>query len=209
MEKIFIKNKSNADAYEKCTEALKSPRFPIIISGPNGCGKTHLLNSLCSKVLSAEKLVSCLIDDKKQSRNVFYNEILSYDQLIIDNCHYLENKPATQEELFILIDKFISLGKPVILATENLKNIKVLKENLVEKYGEICISKIPPADKAMRREFLLALCENQKISLENEIITLLSEKEVSLRVLEGYIAKIKLALSLKEEITKEWVEEKV
>ncbi len=215
----FLKAQSNEGAFEKCLQSCKNPHSPVIISGPDGCGKTHLLTSVDNFLgktknvcfLSCEKLVSELIKtlDKKTGADTFFNEISAYDVLLIDDCFYLAGRPSTQEELFFIIKKLCLNKKLVILATENKKDINVLTEKMINEFGD-CIAEITPADENLRKEFLKKLCNDLNLSLDNEVLTFLSGQNSNFRILEGFIAKIKMANTLGEtNITKEWVEEKL
>ena len=104
-DSVFIENmKSVLDDY--------SSSSPIILRGPTGVGKTHLMRafenylleknpSLKTCFISAEAFTSEFIDSLKNHKiNQFKEKYRNLDALFIDDLNYLSYKEATQEELF-------------------------------------------------------------------------------------------------------------
>lgn len=102
---VFIENmKSMLDDYSSST--------PIILRGPTGVGKTHLMHafenylletnpSLKTYFISAEAFTSEFVDSiKNHKTSQFKEKYRNLDALFIDDLNYLGYKEATQEELF-------------------------------------------------------------------------------------------------------------
>ena len=108
----FLENmKSILDDYSSST--------PIILRGPTGVGKTHLMrafenylleknHSLKACFISAEAFTSEFVDSIKNNKiNQFKEKYRNLDALLIDDLNYLAYKEATQEELFYTLSELL------------------------------------------------------------------------------------------------------
>lgn len=106
----------------------KNTDFPIIISGKNGSGKTHVLKSLQnyyqtktdSKVIyiSAESFKNEFIDSiKKGTTATFREKYRNIDTLLIDDFEILKNNDATLRELCFIFYKLLNKKASIYVAT--------------------------------------------------------------------------------------------
>jgi len=111
---------------------------PIYVWGPQGGGKTHLLQAVASrlaemklKVIYAKSELFCdhmvkaiRAENMAQFRHIYRQA----DAMIIDDVQQLGKKSATQEEFFHTFNTLHSAGKLIILASsvypQNLQNIE-------------------------------------------------------------------------------------
>ena len=92
---------------------------PIILRGPTGIGKTHLMRafenylleknpSLKTYFISAEAFTAEFIDSLKNHKtNQFKEKYRNLDALFIDDLSYLRNKESTQEQLFYTLSELL------------------------------------------------------------------------------------------------------
>ena len=87
---------------------------PIVLHGSNGMGKTHLLYAIENavkqtdpthrvKLISSEDFVSAFVSSVRGSGreaiDAFKSSLRDVDLLIIDDAHFIADKPGSQEEL--------------------------------------------------------------------------------------------------------------
>lgn len=92
---------------------------PVMLKGPTGSGKTHLMRAFENYLLekepskkirfvSAESFTNEFVDSIKNKTNrEFKEKYRKLDALFIDDFNYLRNKTTTQEELFYTISELL------------------------------------------------------------------------------------------------------
>ena len=92
---------------------------PVILRGPTGSGKTHLMRafenhllekepSMKIRFVSAESFTNEFVDSIKNKTNrEFKEKYRKLDALFIDDFNYLRNKTSIQEELFYAIAELL------------------------------------------------------------------------------------------------------
>ena len=120
-EKDFFVSTNNFEAYKLIESYPKWPEKRINIFGPNGCGKTHLINILSKKL----KLLP--IDAKKFDEKI-NNLVEKFDCIVIENykgninenLFYSILNQSRQLENFILINSINSIANTEV----KLKDLK-------------------------------------------------------------------------------------
>ena len=112
----FIPGDNSNFAYNASIAVSKNPGKqynPILLYGGSGLGKTHLMQAIGNYIYynNDEKLKICyvsaesftnefILSTKEGNTNSFKNKYRNLDVLLLDDIHFLQNKDATQEELF-------------------------------------------------------------------------------------------------------------
>ncbi|CAL2083661.1 MULTISPECIES: chromosomal replication initiator protein DnaA [Tenacibaculum] len=103
---------------------------PLLVYGPVGLGKTHLVQAIGVEVkdkypdktvlyISSEKFTQQFIDSvKSNTRNDFIHFYEMVDVLIIDDIQFLSGKTGTQEVFFHIFNHLHQNGKQVILTSD-------------------------------------------------------------------------------------------
>ena len=113
-EKDFFVSSNNFEAYKLIESWPKWPNKFINIFGPNGCGKTHLINIL-------DKKIKLLTIDANKFDDKINNLVENFDCIVIDN--YEEN--INENLLYSFINQVLQLNKSVIINSSNsIKNLK-------------------------------------------------------------------------------------
>lgn len=134
----FITGPANHFAYSAVRQVVTQDRVtynPIVIYGKNGSGKTHLLYALKNAMeqedalarinfLSAEQFVHEFVSSLTGTGNNrvaiqnFKAALRNVDVLIIDDAHFIANKPASHEELLQTLVAMISNETQVLVAMD-------------------------------------------------------------------------------------------
>ncbi len=106
----------------------KNTDFPIIISGKNGSGKTHILKSLQnyyqtktdSKIIyiSAEAFKNEFVESIKEGTTATFREkFRNLDTFLIDDFEILKNNDATLQELCFTFYELLNKKASIYIAT--------------------------------------------------------------------------------------------
>lgn len=132
----FIVGPSNELAYAVARRVASSAECeynPVVIHGPHGMGKTHLLYAIKAaaiaqnpsrkvKLISSEDFVASFVTSvRAQGRSeidAFKTSLRDVDLLIIDDAHFIADKPGSQEELLHTLIALVDDGKQILLASD-------------------------------------------------------------------------------------------
>jgi len=152
----------------------RAPQYnPIVIHGNNGMGKTHLLYAIENAVrenhpdkrmrfISAENFVSTFVASVRgQGREgiaAFKASLRDVDLLVIDDAHFIADKPGSQEELLHTLVSLVDNGKQILIAADRHPDkIEKATERLKSYMSSGLVCKIGAADYE-----LLAIPQNAR-----------------------------------------------
>lgn len=136
---------------------------PVVIHGPYGFGKTHLLNAVAWEAQRREpgKTVMYMTSERflsgfvravmDKSTAAFKDELRTADLLLIDDVHFIAGKPSSQEELLATLSALMEDGKRVVLASDRPPAALAEMEPRLRSHlqaGLVC--GIEPADRTLR-----------------------------------------------------------
>jgi chromosomal replication initiator protein len=178
---------------------------PVLMHGPYGFGKTHLMNAIAweaqrarpSKTviyMSAERFVSTFVRAvMDRSTQAFKDEVRAADLLLIDDVHFVAGKSSTQEELFHTLAALVEDNKRVVLSADRPPSALVDMEPRLRSHlsaGLVC--GIEPACRNLRMGILerklevLARQYRIKPGARPEVMQFLADRfSDSVRELEG------------------------
>ena len=118
---------------------------PIYIQGPKGCGKSHLLMALASKLQSlgkkcfyvhAQTFTEHVIRAfRSSSLSEFRSSYRDIEVLLIDDVHLFSRKGATQEELFHTFNRLHTGGHQIILTSNVMPcHLEDIEDRLVSRF---------------------------------------------------------------------------
>jgi chromosomal replication initiator protein len=190
--KSFVVGESNKLAFEMARSLSIEKRgdtSPLVIFGPQGCGKTHLLESsfrsfknsfplLPAEFISAEEFTSQFVVAMHKNRMpAFRAKIRSNSLFVFDDVHLLADKPATQKELMLNLDVISQKGGSIIAGMDcHPRMAKKIMPELLDRLmsGMICSVGVPE--------------DSLRIALIKRYWSMLSNQELSLEVTE-YLSK--------------------
>ncbi len=152
---------------------------PIVIHGPHGMGKTHLLHALKTEIektdparrvnlISAEDFVASFVQSvRAQGRtaiDAFKSSLRDVDLLIIDDAHFIADKPGSQEELMHTLISLVDSGKQILLASDrHPQAINKASDRLKSHLCGGLLCDIGAADYELRLRILDRLIERRRV----------------------------------------------
>ena len=178
---------------------------PVVLHGPYGFGKTHLLNAMAWEAmttaprrkvvyLTAERFMSTFVKAlMERQMPAFKEELRSADLLLIDDVHFIGGKQSTQEELFHTLAALMEDGRRVVFSADRPPSaLTEIDARLRSHLSAGVVCGIAPADRALRLGLLerkaSALCRQQGFvgALRPDVADLLADRFIdSVRELEG------------------------
>jgi len=162
----------------RVANARDSQYNPIIIHGPHGMGKTHLLYAVKAeaakkdptrrvRLISSEDFVASFVQSvRAQGRteiDAFKSSLRDVDLLIIDDAHFIADKPGSQEELMHTLISLVDSGKQILLASDrHPQAINKASERLKSYLCGGLLCDIGAADYELRLRILDRLIERRR-----------------------------------------------
>ncbi len=178
---------------------------PVLIHGPYGFGKTHLLNAIAWEALRAapEKRVVYLTAERFTSTFVravqdrqtaaFKDELRNADLLLLDDVQFVSGKPSTQEELFHTLIALVEDGRRVVMSADRTPaELSEMEPRLRSHLQAGLVCGMERADRTLRLGILerklatLAQAGRFIPSARSEVLQFLADRFTdSVRELEG------------------------
>jgi chromosomal replication initiation ATPase DnaA len=148
---------------------------PLLITGPSGVGKTHLVHAIGNAIAAAsggKVQVACvhaqsLVDEliaaiQQGTVERWRSRYRAAGALIIDDVQFLAGKERTQDEFFLVFNALTEAGRQIILSSDRLPSeIPELAARLRSRFEGGLTAEIQPPDRPLREKlvarFLAAL----------------------------------------------------
>jgi chromosomal replication initiator protein len=191
---------------------------PLLVYGPTGCGKSHLLEGMVATARKRLKLRRCVYLSAEQftayfvqalrgtGLPLFRRKYRDLDVLAIDDIHFFAGKTATLAEFQHTIDNLMRHGKQVILASDRTPlELSRLGTEVATRLtgGLICPLNYP--DVEGRRRILRRMCQQREFEVPAGVIDLIANQIArDVRRLSGAINRIHaVSVATKSKITLE------
>lgn len=188
---------------------------PLVIYGPTGVGKTHLIlairnyikNKFPRKVvefITGENFTNQLIAALQQGKlgmgtiDDFRNKFRNVDVLLIDDIHFIAGKEQTQEEFFNTFNSLYQKNKQIIVTLDRPpKEIKTLDDRIRSRLEGGLFADVSQPDFETRVGIINKKAEQFKISLDENLVYYIAEHiKSNTRQIEGVINKLQLYISI-------------
>ena len=136
---------------------------PVVIHGPYGFGKTHLLCAMAREAmaaapqrkvlyLTAERFLSGFVRAAMDRQiGPFKDQLRGADLLIVDDVHFIAGKHSTQEELFHTLSALMEDGRRVVFSADRPPSaLTEFDAHLRSHLSAGLVCGIEPADRALR-----------------------------------------------------------
>jgi len=228
----FVVGPCNSVAYAAALRVVEAPGKvynPLFLHGGVGLGKTHLLVAISNALrrtarrggveyLSAEGFTNrFLFALRNGSLDAFRSRYRRAKLLVIDDVHFLANKPATQDEFLNTFNTLSREGAQIVMAcVSHPKLIAKLKETLVTRFLSGMVARLDKPGYQTRIEILNYKCIERGIELPGEVAEYVARRlKGSVREIEGAVntlaaysslAKLPITVGAAAEVLKGLVE---
>ncbi|MCL1841502.1 MAG: chromosomal replication initiator protein DnaA [Propionibacteriaceae bacterium] len=203
----FVIGPSNRFAHAAAEAVAESPGTaynPLLIYGPSGLGKTHLLHAighyleeyyptLRVRYVSTEEMTNAFINavaDRKMAQ--FRADFRDLDVLLLDDIQFLENKDQTQEEFFHTFNTLHNASKQIVMTCDRPpKALELLEIRLRSRFEWGLITDMQPADLETRTAILRRKAAAEHLQVPQDVLELIAERiQTNIRELEGALLKV-------------------
>ena len=203
----FVIGPPNNLAYVAAKQIVNNPLTsynPLLIYGPTGVGKTHLLQAIGNEALntiidakiiyaSAEKFtndyINSLSNKTQASFRLKYREV---NLLLIDDIQFLAGKESTQNEFFYTFNELhLAQRQIVIVSDRHPSKLGGLKERLISRFLGGMTVDIGLPDIEMKEAIIKTKCAERGINLTSDIISFIGQScQGGARELEGMLTSV-------------------
>lgn len=184
---------------------------PLLIYGPSGLGKTHLLHAIAIQMLrnnpsaricyiSAEGFVNEFIEAlKNKSTNHFHSRYRSsFDAFLIDDIQYIGGKEKSEEEFFHTFNHLFGTHNQVVLTSDKPpKELHNLEERLITRLQQGLVVDVKPPDLETRIAILKAKAEAEDLYVPDDVCLMIAGYiRNNVRELEGALVRLSAEASL-------------
>jgi chromosomal replication initiator protein len=203
----FVVGACNRVAHAAAVSVVEEPATgpnPLVIHGPVGTGKTHLLEGVFAGLrrrgehrpcfVTAEEFTTRFVAASQHGKmGAFRRQFRDCDALLLDDLHFLASRKATQAEFLHTFDALITEGRQVVITTDcHPRLADELMPELVDRLlGGAIWGLLPP-----EHETRLAILRKKAASAnppipEPVVATLAAALRGNVRELEGAINSIR------------------
>ena len=164
----FVVGPCNRVAYASAVSAVEEPgqgANPLVLHGPVGTGKTHLLEGAFAGLkrkgerpcyVTAEEFTTRFVQASRLGKmSAFRRQFRECSALLLDNLNFLATKRATQEEFLHTFDALLADGRQVVVTTDcHPRLADELMPELVDRLLGGAVWSLLPPDPETRLEIL-------------------------------------------------------
>lgn len=161
---------------------------PVFFYGPNGCGKTHLLEGILAEArrrdlvrravyLSSEQFTTQFVDALRGSGLPnFRRKYRDVELLVLDDLQFFAGKRATIVELQHTLDHLLRSGRQIVLAADRPPSeLNELGGELIARFtgGLVCGIELP--ERSTRLKIVQKLAEKRRMEVPAEVAGLIAD----------------------------------
>ena len=181
----FVVGPSNRMAYAAVELAAGRPgeMSPLVLHGPSGVGKTHLLEGICGLAREKRPGISTLMLSAEQFTTGFLQALhgsglpgfrracRSVDLLVIDDLQFFVGKRATVVELQHTVDALHRQGRQMVFACDReVESLAELGPELITRLRGGMNARILPPDYDVRRGIVSAIASKRGLVIPDDVV---------------------------------------
>jgi len=203
----FVIGQNNSFAANAAMAIAKNPGTgynPCLIYGGVGLGKTHLIQSIGNSVhqefdnlkivyVTMESFTNDFIQSIREKRTqAFKNKYRYADVLLIDDIHFLQKKPETQEELFHTFNALYDANKQMVFTCDRpVSEIRDLTDRLRSRFERGLNVDLQPPSYETRYAILKKKVDQTSIRIPEEVVELIcTNVTTNVRDIESALTKL-------------------
>jgi chromosomal replication initiator protein len=199
----FVPGESNARALTAAHALVAGEsRAPLLVHGPSGVGKTHLLHAICQALdlvgvlvacLPAAQLIAALVAAYASGADErFWDDLSPVGALLLDDIHSVKGLEETQERLVEGLTAWAAAGHLLVLTIDRAAGESCgLVARLGDRLSGTVTASIESPDPALRRAILERKALARGVVLDPRLATRLAAAVGgSARRLEGVLTRL-------------------
>ncbi len=204
----FVVGPSNRVAHASALSVVEDPGSganPLVIHGPVGTGKTHLLEGIYGGLrkkwadarplyVSAEEFTNRFVQAMRLGKiGAFRRQFRECSALLLDDLHFLATKRATQEEFLHTFDALVSDGRQVVVTTDcHPRLADELMPELIDRLLGGAVWSLQPPDPDTRLDILRKKSTHAQPAIPDGVLKFVaSHLRGNVRELEGAINSVR------------------
>jgi chromosomal replication initiator protein len=203
----FVAGQCNRVAHASALSVVEEPgqsANPLVIHGPVGTGKTHLLEGIFAGLkrqseyrpvyTTAEEFTTRFVQASRLGKmSAFRRQFRECSALLLDDLHFLVKKTATQEEFLHTFDALVSDGRQVVVTTDcHPRLADELMPELVDRLLGGAVWGLLPPDPETRLEILRKKSTGVNPAIPDLVLkSLASSLRGNVRELEGAVNSVR------------------
>jgi chromosomal replication initiator protein len=204
----FFVGASNRVAHASALSVVEEPgqcANPLVLHGPVGTGKTHLLEGTYAGLrrswpawrvvfVTAEDFTNRFVQAMRFGKlSTFRKHFRGCDALLVDDLHFLAGKKATQEEFLHTFDALVAEGKQLVLTCDcHPRLAEELSPELGDRLLGGAVWGLLPPDCATRLGILQMKAAALPTAVADEVLKLLANSLCgNVRELEGALNSLR------------------
>ncbi len=211
----FIMGSCNRFAHAASMAVADNPRIiynPLVIYGPSGVGKTHLMLAVKNRIkekfpekrveyVRCEDFTNQLINAiQTGTSDIFRNTYRNLDVLLIDDIQFIAGKEQTQEEFFNTFNALHQDNKQLVFTMDRPpKDVKTLDDRIRNRLEMGLFADITPPDYETRVGIIKKKAESLGIFIEENLVHYIAEHiKMNIRQLEGVVKKLQAFIQIQK-----------
>ncbi|MFQ6044870.1 MAG: DnaA ATPase domain-containing protein [Gemmatimonadales bacterium] len=183
---------------------------PLVLVGPTGVGKTHLMHAVGHGLAATSTaVVACLsaqqfLEEIAQAASaskiaIWRSHYRRVGAFLLDDVHLLAGDDRAQEELFHLYNALLEANRQLVLTLNALPAaVGGLEERLVSRFEGGLVAEIMPPDRELRRAIVIKKLEERVGAAEEELADYLAARPAdSVRAVLGLVQRLVSAAEAK------------
>ena len=213
----FVMGSCNRFAHAASMAVADNPRIiynPLVIYGPSGVGKTHLMLAIRNRIkqkfpekriefVRCEEFTSNLIEAiHTGTTDLFRKRFRNLDVLLIDDIQFIAGKEQTQEEFFNTFNALHESGKQLVFTLDRPpKDVKTLDDRIRNRLEMGLYADITPPDYETRVGIVRQNAESFGINLDDNLVHYIAEHiKMNVRQIEGVVKKLNALINIQNHV---------
>lgn len=201
----FIEGTCCRVAHAAALAVAERPGFsynPLLLHGPAGTGKTHLIQAIYHQLATATSLRALYVTSEAftnefvraaQVREMtdFRRRYRAADALLVDDLQFLSGKPKTQEEFLATCHHLLSRKRQVVVASlRPPAELEGFQEKTIALLRSSLVARLDPPDLVTRMTALVKKAHARGVDLSGEAAEYLARRVPgTIRELEGALTR--------------------
>jgi chromosomal replication initiator protein len=204
----FVVGPCNRVAHASALSVVEAPgdgANPLVLHGPVGTGKTHLLEGIYAGLrrghsdwrvcyVTSEEFTNRFVQAMRLGKlGAFRRQFRGCDVLLVDDLHFLASKRATQEEFLHTFDALLTEGRQVVLTCDcHPRLADDFTPELTDRLLGGVVWGLAPPDADTRLAILRQQAGRGDLEVPDEVLRYLAERlRGNVRELEGALHSVR------------------